>query len=139
MELERRVRISLQEDGMTGLIVIDITAALDGDEDTRVWWSSFREGGFRIGQVKLCELVPEFFRAAEPQSHIHGHHMSISMTNLQSVQGDQNPVGGEEMLNITPSPIHVLNHLTSTLTSCSHSSIVLPLAYEHVALSFCLA
>jgi len=33
MKLERRVRISLQEDGMTGLIVIDITAAL---EETKV-------------------------------------------------------------------------------------------------------
>ena len=43
MELERRVRISLQEDGMTGLIVIDITAALEGDEGNRARCSSFRE------------------------------------------------------------------------------------------------
>ena len=42
VELERRVRISLQEDGMAGLIVIDITAALEGDEGTRVRCSSFR-------------------------------------------------------------------------------------------------
>ena len=43
MELERRVRISLQEDGMIGFVVIDITAALEGDEGTRVRCSSFRE------------------------------------------------------------------------------------------------
>lgn len=43
MELERRVRMSLQEDGMTGLIVMDITAALEGDEDTCVRYCSFRE------------------------------------------------------------------------------------------------
>lgn len=50
MELERRVRISLQEDGMTGLIVMDITAALEGDEGNRVRRSSFREGRFQIRQ-----------------------------------------------------------------------------------------
>ena len=43
MELERRVRISLQEDGMIGFVVVDITAALEGDEGTRVRCSSFRE------------------------------------------------------------------------------------------------
>ena len=50
MELERRVRMSLQEDGMAGLIVLDITAALEGDEGTRVRCCSFREGRFQIGQ-----------------------------------------------------------------------------------------
>ena len=90
-----------------------------------------------IRQGKLCELVPEFFRAAEPHSRRRGRHMSVSMTSKAFkgtvVRSPQSPVGGEKMLNTTTSPIHVLNHLTSTLTSCSHSSIVLPLAYMNMS------
>jgi len=121
--------MSLQEDGMTSLIVIDITAALEGDEGTRVR-CSFREREDFGLQGKPCELVPAFFRAAEPHSHRPGRHMSVSFHDEPSKRLRGPLFGGEEMLNTNPSP--VLNHLTSTLTSCSHSSIVLPLAYMNM-------
>jgi hypothetical protein len=44
--------MSLQEDGMVGLIVLDITAALEGDEGTHVRRCSFREReGFRLDKI----------------------------------------------------------------------------------------
>ena len=86
-----------------------------------------------IGQGKPCELVPAFFRAAEPHSHRPDRHMSVSFHD-QPPKRSRGPLfGGEEMLNTTLSPIHVPNHLTSTLTSCSHGSIVLPLAYMNMS------
>ena len=131
MELERRVRMSLQEDGMTGLIVMDITAALEGDEGTCVRYCSFRERedfGLDklevIVQGKPCELVPAFFRAAEPHSHRPGCHMLVSFHD-QPPKRSRGPLfGGEEMPNtlsmssttlLPPSPLVLIAQLSCRL------------------------
>lgn len=79
--------MSLQEDGMTSLIAIDITAALEGDEGTRVRCSSFREReDFGLDKGSHASLFRHF---SVPQSLIATDLVvtcqSVSMTNLQSV------------------------------------------------------